>query len=140
MVKKNQSIEGKHPIFFSLSTSLLAPPIYAKLPTHFAYEALQNIVNLQLPPGINFGILLKRSEITQIGYLWSDITHHIWNEFISLQSIIYQNRWALQQFIKADPKEICDIFFDPNYQIDNINNIKPKIRQSNHITVKRGTF
>ena len=42
---------------------------------------------------------------------------------------------ALQQFIKT-----CDIFFDPNYQINNINNVKPKIRQPNHITVKRGTF
>ena len=32
------------------------------------YEALQDIVYIRLPPGINFGISLKRSEVIQIGY------------------------------------------------------------------------
>ena len=36
-------------------------------------EALQDIVYIRLPPGINFGISLKRSEITQMGYCWSPL-------------------------------------------------------------------
>ena len=35
------------------------------------FEALQDLVYIRLPPGINFGISLKRSEITQIRYYWS---------------------------------------------------------------------
>ena len=31
------------------------------------YEALQEIVYIQLPPEMNFGISLKRSEITEMG-------------------------------------------------------------------------
>jgi len=34
-------------------------------------SALGLAVYIQLPPGINFGISLKRSEITQMGYFWS---------------------------------------------------------------------
>ena len=37
------------------------------------YEALQDIVYILLPPGINFGISLKSLEITQMGYLWSPL-------------------------------------------------------------------
>ena len=42
--------------------------IYVKKKT---YEALQDIVYIQLPPGINFRLALKRSEITVLGYFWS---------------------------------------------------------------------
>ena len=40
--------------------------VYLKL-----YEALQDIVYIWLPTGIDFGISLKRSEITQMGCFWS---------------------------------------------------------------------
>ena len=39
----------------------------------FCYEALQDIVYIRLPPGINFVISLKRSEITQMGCFWSSL-------------------------------------------------------------------
>ena len=37
------------------------------------YEALQDIAYIRLPPGINFGISLKRSEIPQMGCFWSSL-------------------------------------------------------------------
>ena len=37
------------------------------------YKALQDIVYIRLSPGINFGISLKRSKITQMGYFWSPL-------------------------------------------------------------------
>ena len=37
------------------------------------YEVLQDIVYIRLPPGINFGKLFKRTEITQMGYFWSPL-------------------------------------------------------------------
>ena len=40
---------------------------------YVVYEALQDIVYIRLPPGMNFGISLKRSEITQMGYFWSPL-------------------------------------------------------------------
>ena len=40
--------------------------------TFLSYEALQ--VYILLPPGINFRISLKRSEITQMGYFCQDLT------------------------------------------------------------------
>ena len=47
------------------------PPLTAKVkflkPTKMFFEALQVIVYILLPPGINFGISLKMSEITQMG-------------------------------------------------------------------------
>ena len=89
-------------------------------------EALQDIVYIQLPPGINFGISLKRSEITQNGYFWwsplnsqsqdftkkSSLQHHI--SFIThhiLQNNNDQNGCALQQLNKTIPKEVCKLFF-----------------------------
>ena len=38
-----------------------------------SYEALQDIVYIQLQHGINFGISLKRSEITEMGCFWSTL-------------------------------------------------------------------
>ena len=37
------------------------------------YEALQDIVYIRLPPWVNFGKLLKSTEITQMGYFWSPL-------------------------------------------------------------------
>ena len=35
------------------------------------YEALLDKVYIRMPPGVNFGISLKRPETTQMGYFWS---------------------------------------------------------------------
>ena len=52
-----------------------------------------------------------------------------------------QNSCALQQFIKADLKEVCEIFVNENDRIDNMNvDVKSQISQTNHFMVKRGTF
>ena len=48
--------------------TLMQEEVYACL-----YEALQDIVYIRLPPGINFGISLKRSEITEMGCFWSPL-------------------------------------------------------------------
>ena len=41
------------------------------------YEALQDIVDIQLPPGINFGISLERSEITLRGIFGLLLIHRV---------------------------------------------------------------
>ena len=47
---------------------------------------MQVIVNIRLPPGINFGISLKWSEITQIGYLWSPLDSYSINLTTKIKS------------------------------------------------------
>ena len=58
-----------------------------------------------------------------------------------LQNISDQNICFLQNFIKTNPKEICEIFVYENDWIENINiYVKSKISQTNHSTVNQGTF
>ena len=119
---------------------------------------------IRLPPGINFGISLKRSEITQMGCFWSPlysysqdltqnlvrnithhashITHHILHRNLTvLQNFNDQHCGDLQQFIKNDPEDFWQIFFDGNNHIDNTNSYgRSKISQTKHFTMKQGTF
>ena len=47
------------------------------VPLMYIYEALQDIVYKQLPHGINFGISLKRSEITEMGFFGFSLTQKV---------------------------------------------------------------
>ena len=40
---------------------------------YWQYEAFQDKVYIQMPPGFNSGISLKRPETTQIEYFWSPL-------------------------------------------------------------------
>ena len=40
---------------------------------HSLQQALPNLVYIQLPPGVKFGMLVKRAEISDIWYFWSHL-------------------------------------------------------------------
>ena len=117
-------------------------------------EALQDIVYIWLPPGINFEYHLKvlilprwgifclplthRDKILQkIKPVASHILHHT-SKFLQISSD--QNSFSLQQFIKINPKESCKKKYE-NYWIFPLNfDVKSKISQTNHFVAKQGNF
>ena len=98
----------------------------------FTYEALQDIKYMQLPLVINFGISLKTSEITKMGYFGTPfdsktqdlkknksgtsnithqalrITHHIFHmSFYVLLNSSDHNSVPPEKFIQTDPEVVC---------------------------------
>ena len=79
---ENGLLKSKLPVFLTLKPCYRAQNTFecsGQLSNLFfsihskGYEALQDIVYIRLPPGINFGISLKRSEITEMGCFWSPL-------------------------------------------------------------------
>ena len=84
----------------------------------------------------------KKNQVWNITHYASHTTHHILHRNLEvLQNISDQHSGDLQQFTKTVPEDFWQIFFDGNHHIDNTNTyVRSKICQTNHFTVKQGTF